>query len=322
MLQGPHRKKAIFAFQLVFALGLLAVLWRIVEGDEALRLLAGAEPWWLVASFCALTAQTALSALRWRLTAGQLGIVLTGTEAIKEYYLAQIVNQAVPGGIVGDASRAVRSRAQAGLMASSQAVLLERVAGQVALVAVMFAGLGVAVILPGGLGWLSGLALIVGLLVVSAVVGVVALTRLARRSAGRVGNGLASLGEAAKAAFLPRSVRWAQLRLSLATALCNVAGFTFAAWAIGSDLSVSQALALVPIILLAMAVPLTISGWGVREGAAVALFPLAGIAAVEGLAASVAFGLVFLAATLPGLAFAGNRRRQAPRENDASASGI
>jgi uncharacterized membrane protein YbhN (UPF0104 family) len=320
MLQGRHRKKVIFVVQFVFALGLLAVLWRIVEGEEALRLLVRAEPWWLVASFCALTLQTALSALRWRLTARQLGIVLTKAEAIKEYYLAQIVNQAVPGGIVGDAGRAVRARAQAGLMASSQAVLLERVAGQVALGVVMFFGLGVAVTLPGGLSLLSGLALAVGLLVGGAVVGVVALFALARRSAGRVANGLVSLGAAAKAAFSPASVRWAQIGLSLATALCNVAGFTFAAWAIDSDLRVSAALALVPIILLAMALPLTISGWGVREGAAVALFPLGGIAAVEGLAASVAFGSVFLVVTLPGLAFASSGRRQGLRENEVSAS--
>jgi uncharacterized membrane protein YbhN (UPF0104 family) len=319
MLQGPHRKKAIFVFQIVFALGLLAVLWRIVDGEEALRLLARAEFWWLLASFCALTLQTALSALRWRLTAGQLGIVLTRGEAIKEYYLAQIVNQAVPGGIVGDAGRAVRSRAQAGLMASSQAVLLERVAGQVALVVLMFVGIGVAALLPGGLSGLGGLALVVGLIVVSAVVGVVALMALARHSTGRLGSGLGSWGAAARAAFLPASVRWRQIGLSLATALCNVVGFTFAAWAINSDLPVFTALVLVPLILLAMLVPLTISGWGVRESAAVALFPLAGVAAVEGLAASIVFGLVFLAVTLPGLAFVSNRRRRAPREDDASA---
>jgi hypothetical protein len=50
-----------------------------------------------------------------------------------------------------------------------------------------------------------------------------------------------------------------------------------------------------------MLIPLTISGWGVREGAAAALFPLAGTTASEGFAASVAFGLVLLVAVLPGL---------------------
>jgi uncharacterized membrane protein YbhN (UPF0104 family) len=318
MLDARLRKKAILLFQLAFALGLLAMLWRIFEGSEALQMLARAEPWWLAASFFALTLQTGLSALRWRLTAEQLGISLTRGEAIKEYYLAQLVNQALPGGIAGDASRAVRARVQAGLMASSQAVLLERFAGQVALVGVMFVGLGLAVLQPGGLSWLTGLALGGGLALFIALVGVFTLVWIARSSTGRFGRVLVSLSEAARVALLAPSVLWRQIWLSLATALCNVAGFTFAAWAIDSDLPVLTSLALVPIILMAMLIPLTISGWGVREGAAIALFPLAGLAAVEGLAASVTFGLLFLAATLPGLAFASNMRRRAHLQDDSS----
>jgi hypothetical protein len=52
-----------------------------------------------------------------------------------------------------------------------------------------------------------------------------------------------------------------------------------------------------------MLIPLSISGWGFREGAAAALLPLAGATASGGLASSVAFGLTFIAAVLPGLVF-------------------
>ena len=66
-------------------------------------------------------------------------------------------------------------------------------------------------------------------------------------------------------------------------------------------------------ILFAMVLPLSISGWGLREGAAAALFPLAGLSASAGLAASVAFGLTFLAITLPGLILV---RRRPTRATD------
>jgi len=57
-------------------------------------------------------------------------------------------------------------------------------------------------------------------------------------------------------------------------------------------------------------VPVTISGWGLREGAAVVLFPLAGSTASGGLATSVAFGLMLIVASLPGsLAVLGRARR-------------
>ena len=49
-----------------------------------------------------------------------------------------------------------------------------------------------------------------------------------------------------------------------------------------------------------MLVPLTIGGWGLREGTAAALFPLVGGSGEAGLAASIAFGLVLLASSLPG----------------------
>ena len=50
-----------------------------------------------------------------------------------------------------------------------------------------------------------------------------------------------------------------------------------------------------------MVIPITISGWGLREGAAATLLPVGWPHRGRGMAASVAFGLVFLAASLPGV---------------------
>jgi glycosyltransferase 2 family protein len=82
---------------------------------------------------------------------------------------------------------------------------------------------------------------------------------------------------------------------------CNLAAFAFCARATGTALPLAAILALVPLILLTMVLPLTIGGWGLREGAAAALFPLAGASAAAGLATSIAFGLMLLVSVLPGL---------------------
>jgi hypothetical protein len=52
-----------------------------------------------------------------------------------------------------------------------------------------------------------------------------------------------------------------------------------------------------------MLIPVSISGWGLREGAAAALLPLSGVSPSGALAASVAFGLTFAASALPALVF-------------------
>jgi uncharacterized membrane protein YbhN (UPF0104 family) len=291
---------ALRAAQIALALALLALLWRVAGGEAALRSLASADPAWLAAALAALLAQTALSALRWQLTAAQLGIRLGTGEALREYFLAQVVNQSLPGGILGDAKRAVRARGHAGLLASGQAVLFERLAGQMGLFLCTALAVMATLAVPGGVTWPAW-----ALWPVAAVVGMGlclpgALYLLAR-TGGRIGRALRGLWQPMARALFARTVIARQLGLSLATTVCNLAAFGFCAQAVGHPIPPAAVAAIVPLILFTMLVPLTISGWGLREGAAVALFPLAGATASGGLAASVVFGLMLLLSSLPGL---------------------
>ncbi|MDO9526306.1 MAG: lysylphosphatidylglycerol synthase transmembrane domain-containing protein [Gemmobacter sp.] len=295
--------------QFAVATGLLVVLWHVADGAQAAQTLAGADPVWLGAAMVALTMQTVLSALRWRLTAAQLGIALGRWTAIREYYLSQIVNQALPGGVIGDASRAMRTRQAAGLMASGQAVVFERLAGQIALFAVMVLGFVTTLTVPGGVDWPVWAIWSMGGLMAAGLAVPGLLWALARAG---IAHSLKAQAEALKHALFAPKVRGRQIRLSLGTVLCNIAGFGFCAWAVGVTLPVPAMLAVVPLILTAMVIPITISGWGLREGAAAALFPVAGATASDGLATSIAFGLVFLATVLPGTILIGIGTRLRP----------
>lgn len=286
--------------QVAVAAGLLALLWQVADGRQALAHLAGADPLWFAAALAALTCQTLLSAMRWRLTAAQLGIALDRRTALREYYLSQIVNQALPGGVLGDAGRAVRARAHAGLIASGQAVLFERLAGQVALLALFAGAIAGTLALPGGFDWPTGLVVPV-LIGLTGAAGIALAVGLAGpRLPGKAGRAMAGLGAAFLRAVWAPEVRTRQIALSLGTAICNLAAFGFCAAAIGVALPPGTAMVLIPLILFTMLVPVTVSGWGLREGAAAALLPFAGATPSESLAASVAFGLAVLVAALPG----------------------
>lgn len=286
--------------QIAATIAVLILVWQVSNGAAALGHLAGASPVWLAVALALLTGQTLLSALRWRLTAAQLGIRLDARRAVEEYYLAQLVNQALPGGVLGDAGRALRARAQAGLLASGQAVLFERVAGQLALFALFTAAVAGTWLVPGGFDWPRPLRVPVALFVGGGL-GVAVLTGLGGRHLPlRAGRALARLGAAFLHAVGAPAVRGPQALMSLGTAVCNVAAFACCAAAVGAPLPVATALALTPLILFTMLIPVTVSGWGLREGAAAALLPLAGATAAEGFAAGIAFGLIFLATTLAG----------------------
>jgi uncharacterized membrane protein YbhN (UPF0104 family) len=291
--------------------GCLALLWQFADGAAALGYLATADTAWMAMALVMLTLQTLLSAMRWRLTAQQLGIGLDRGPAVREYYLSQIVNQVLPGGVLGDAGRAVRARAQAGLLASGQAVVFERLAGQIGLLVVFTAAVAGTWAVPGGFRgphWLLGATLCLPV----AGATVFALCYLPGRMRVFMLPGLkmlpARVVRAVKGfvAAFAHSVAAPQVRvrqgfMSLGTALCNIAAFACCATAIGAPLPVPAALVLIPLVLVTMLIPLTPAGWGLREGAAAALLPLAGATSAEGLAASVAFGLTLLVSTLPGL---------------------
>jgi uncharacterized membrane protein YbhN (UPF0104 family) len=292
------------ALRLAVPVGLLALLWQVADGRAVLARLSGVDLRWLLAALVAANLQTVLSALRWRLTAARLGQHLPVSEAVGEYYLAQLVNQTLPGGVLGDAARAVRARRQS-LAVSAQAVVIERFAGQAALLAVTLAGFAVALASPGTLALPTDAAEV--LLVVAGLGGAAVVVLLAlMRFWPRVGR---TLWQSVRVAVLARGVWRRQVALGLAIVGCNLLAFAFCARATGSVLPPEAVVTLVPLVLTAMVVPLSVAGWGLREGAAAALLPLAGLTPDAAVAASLAFGGVILAGSLPGAVVPLMRRR-------------
>lgn len=302
---GPARRTWGWrAVRVAVPVCLLAVLWHVADGRAVLARLAGADPRWLLAALVVTNLQTMLSALRWRLTAARLGQHLPVSEAVGEYYLAQLLNQTLPGGVLGDAARAVRARRQS-LAVSAQAVVIERFAGQAALLAVTLAGFVIVLARPGALALPSGAGEVPIVIGGGAVVFVVLLVAAARVWPGVGGT----LWKSVRVAVLARGVWPRQAALGLAIVGCNLMTFALCARATGAVLPAEAVATLVPLVLTAMVVPLSVAGWGLREGAAAALLPLAGLTPEAAVAASLAFGGVILAGSLPGALVPLMRRR-------------
>ena len=119
---------------------LLLLIARLIDLQAALGLVRNADWRWMFACFVVVQIQVVLSAIRWQVTAVRLGQALSVPRAIREYYLATLGNLSLPGGITGDAARVYRNRQAGGVGVSAQSVLIERLAGQLALLVVTFSG--------------------------------------------------------------------------------------------------------------------------------------------------------------------------------------
>lgn len=289
--RGPRAWSA--AARLAVSVALLWGVSRWVDAGAVLARLSELEVGWVVAALAITVLQVGVLAWRWRYTAARLGVDLPPSVALREYYLGILLNQVLPGGVTGDLSRAWRhARASQSAGAALRAVILERASAQLVMTVVATASV---LSLP----WAPA-----GVRVAAAMVAALLLALLIRVLAGLPASvSLAGRFRAdARRALLAPDALAPQLLTALLVVASYVGVFLVAARAVGIDTPLARLLPLVAPVLMTMLVPVTIAGWGIREAAAAALWGLVGLTPEDGAAISVAYGLLVLVSSAPGLA--------------------
>ncbi|MEQ8370616.1 MAG: lysylphosphatidylglycerol synthase transmembrane domain-containing protein [Alphaproteobacteria bacterium] len=298
--RSNHGRWLILAKLLVSGAILALVLSRI-DLAAAVGRITGANPAWLAVALAALALQIVTSSLRWQR-------VLLGLEESPRFamcvqltWLGQFFNQGFPSVVAGDAARIWYMRPHVGSLGRLlTSVVLDRLTGFLA----------IALLIVAALPWLIALlppgAAAPALIVATAGV-VVALAALWLLSG----------------AYLEAYIRWPRLVtlhrhlqsarhvlaqpagllivvLALLVQALSVLAVAALALALEVPLTLGQAFMFVPVVMLLAMLPVSIAGWGVREGAMVVALGMAGIAATESAALAILLGLLMALIALPG----------------------
>ena len=276
------------------------LLWRIgpAPAVEALERIDGRS---LIAASGIGLVSTMCTSWRWVLVARGLGLSLSMLDAFRSSYRSQFLNVSLPAGVVGDVQRGLaHGRATGDLGRAARAVIWERSVGQTvqlclavpALLAVPSALRGPVLTVGTGLS-MAVMALVLG------VLGVLVAVR--RRSV--VASVVSVVRADVRDGLLAPRVWPAVIGSSVLAAAGHVCTFLIAAHLAGAVASPWELVPLAFLVLLAMAIPVSIAGWGPREGAAAWAFGIAGLGAAQGLATAVIYGGMVLVASLPGAVF-------------------
>jgi uncharacterized membrane protein YbhN (UPF0104 family) len=277
----------------------VAVLWflgRLVGAapfEDGLR----AVTWPAIVAAVTLSALTSVcSAWRWRVVARALGADIELPVATGAYYRSLFLNSVLPGGILGDVHRAVTQGRRAGDVAQGvRAVAWERLSGQViqaALTAIVLLTLPSPVrpALPWILAAIAGVAGCAALVVLAA----------ARRGRSRPARAARAIATDLRRDLLVTGV-WPQVTLaSVLVVAGHTATFVIAARVAGSTAPLGELIALLMVIQIAAGIPLSVGGWGPREGIAAWAFAAAGLGAASGVTVSTLYAVIMLAAVAPG----------------------
>lgn len=302
-----NQKRWRFAGALAKSAVSIALLWAlfsIYDIGAALERIASIDPVWTAAAFAAFFLSIVAAAARWGVVLRALGVKVPLPTLTSLIIMSVFFNQTLPSNLGGDAMRIWRLfRRGAGLQRAVGSILLDHVMSMV----------GLALLVLVALPWAA--ILILDSTIVFVLVGVVvailsglgvllvldrAFIAVLRFLPARLLDAVLQLSRDARTVLLARRVVGPLLIAAVATHLFGVMLMTALAYGLGIAVDLGAFMVLVPPAILASLVPLSFAGWGVREGAMIALLGSIGIVPEEALALSVAFGVLLLIGSLPG----------------------
>ena len=296
------KKTALYLLKLSISGGLLYLVFSrtgITDFGLAFSALNG---WVLPAAFAAILTQTALNAYRWLYVMRFFGVESRFPPILRITFISLLVNQGLPSFIGGDALRVYwLNREEQKLKDAVYSVLVDRIVALIGLAALMIAGAPIfavrfgltqaaeTLLLLSGVT-VAGIALFFALPLISRAVGNIRLIRNLAEVASRTTRLLG----APKFGLAVVSQALAIHGLSVVATFVLAYGF-------GLALSFWDLLIVIPPVILISVVPISIAGWGVREGAMVVALGMLGVPAESALAVSVTVGGLALVNGLCGL---------------------
>lgn len=301
----PHLRKALgLALKCAATVGCFWYLGRSIDMAELMRAARELSPAWLALAVVLVMAQIPLVGLRWQKIVASidnnqqpLGPIVAIT-AIATFF-GQILPQ-----VVGDTLRiGMLTRRNANWRSALASVLIDRAVGVAALLAIAI----VTLLPPSALAGTSGyrnIALALFATVLVAALGCLGLAPwispiLRRWRATRL---IGDIAEMSHQTLIRSPERGRIVLLAIAVHLLTILVIGALARAQGLPLSLIDCGLLFTVMVAAALIPISVSGWGVRELAVTTLLAAHGIPREQALFFSVCFGLVLLCAALPGLA--------------------
>ncbi|KJB94955.1 hypothetical protein N826_07720 [Skermanella aerolata KACC 11604] len=294
-------KYGLLAAKMAISVGLVVWIATQMKIGDAFLQLSMISPTVVVAATAVIALQMFISVVRNSVTLTLTGSRLPVRQVGVNVLVGAFFSQTMISFVGGDAMRILGlTRRGLPIRTASAAILLDRTYGLIGLlllVAVCMSAL-VKVITDPAIRSGITLALVMGFSLTAAFL---MLGRLPQsfRDLPRFGV-IADMASVSRYCFMRPGASLLILALSFVTNIFNVVVVWLVATDLGASVSFLSCLIVVPPVLFLSMLPISVSGWGVREGAMVVAFGYLGVASDEALATSLLFGLLVLAAGLPG----------------------
>ncbi len=296
-------KKHIFLIiKVLVTIVIFSVIFMNVDIKSTLRYFREYNQWYFLGALLVLVVQALIAAFRWRFVLNGLEKEISYLRLVGFLWIGLFFNQVLPSSVGGDAMRGYYLCRQGfSLGKATIGVLLDRLFGMMGLVFLIVISL---VVLRDEIDD-SAVQLGVFMLVGSAILAIsiaLMLDLLPKKlSKWKVMRGLFALSSEGRRQLLSYNPGLVLLLTSFVIHVLSVLTVFVLLLGMQLDINFFGLFVIVPLVGLFMVIPVSISGWGIREGVMIVGLGYLGVIQEQALALSIIYGLSMLVISLPGL---------------------
>lgn len=286
--------------KLILTVALFVLAFRVVDFDSVKRITMGVNVEIALLGVIFQLASTVLAAYRWSLIMQALAFHERFFYYVGSYFKGMFFNQALPGSIGGDAVRVLELGAKG--YSKKEAffgIFLDRIVGLAGLLVLnLVANLLSPDLLP---AWMFHLITMITAGGLASFVILLGLKKITLLRATKITSMVADLSSRFGIVYNGWRGVGLQVGLSVAIHFLSIVALYEIARAVGMRLTLDVFLVAVPPVFLLTILPISLAGWGVREGAMVAIFMMIGANKEMILSVSILYGVMLIVSSLPGV---------------------
>jgi len=288
--------------KLLITIVMFYFLFQYIDFKNLIHILSKSHGGTILVALLFQLASTFIAAYRWRLIMQLLVFHERVSYYVQSYFKGTFFNQVLPSSIGGDAVRII-DLAKKGYEKKDAfyGVFVDRVVG---LVGLLVLNLLATIIFYGTFDKdFSSLIILITVGGISGFTLLFYLEQITFLKNYKVLNLFHRLSIRLNKLYESRMKLLLHVVISVGVHLLSVLTLYALAWSIDFHMSFQTFLIAVPPVFLLTIVPISLAGWGIREGAMVGIFMLVGADETKVLAMSILYGLLLIISSLPGSYF-------------------
>ena len=298
--ENKLRFKWGWLIRVFITVAILILIFRNIEFSNVKDIILDANISLLILAILFQLLSTLLAGYRWGRVMKKMDFGQRSDFYMRSYFKGSFFNQGLPTSIGGDAIRVLDVASNGHRKRDAFiGVFIDRVLG---LAGLLILNLVANYFLPGLLP--DNLSLMINVIVASGLIGFICFIYIHKIKAlniGRLFNYILRISERLnKILHDARSISF-HLVIGILIHLFSIINIYLVGQSVGLEYDLLTMAVIVPPVILLTLIPISLAGWGIREGAMIGLFGLIGAAQANILSMSIIYGIILIIASLPGL---------------------